>query len=191
MEAEEDRNKLVDNFQYFSYIPDSLNMSQMWKLMKKLWPKVGISLPTAKRNHKGKIVSGARELKTLLAKEYKERLRTRPVRPDLKQMKSRKQRIFKIKMKLAESRTSPDWTMSDLDDALARLKNNKSRDNDGFIKEIFKKNVIGLDLKKSLLTMLNRLKKAKLIAKFMNFSNITTVPKKGPRTKGGFSGSLL
>ena len=64
-------------------------------------------------------------------------------------MKSRKQRIFKIKMKLAESRTSPDWTISDLDDALARLKNNKNRDNDGFINEIFKKNVIGLDLKKS------------------------------------------
>ena len=90
LEALENRNKLFENFQCFSDNPDNLNVSQMWKLLKKLWPKVGKSLPTAKRNHKGKIVSGARELKVLLAKEYRERLRTRPVRPDLKQIKIRK-----------------------------------------------------------------------------------------------------
>ena len=61
-------------------------MSGMLKLMKKLWPKHGNNLITAKKNHKGKLVSGAREIKTLLAKEYRERLRSRPVRPDLKLM---------------------------------------------------------------------------------------------------------
>ena len=181
LEAEDNRNKLVEKFQYFSDNPENLNMSQMWKLLKKIWPKVGISLPTAKRNHMGKIVSGARELKILLAKEYKERLRTRPVRPDLKQLKVRKNRIFQIKMRLAEGRKSPDWTMLDLENALARLKNNKSRDYDGLINEIFKKTVIGEDLKRSLLIMCNSLKKKKLIAQFMNNSNITTVHKKGPK----------
>ena len=102
LEAEDNRNKLFENFQYFNDNPESINMSQMWKLMKKIWPKVGISLPTAKRNHMGKIVSGAKELKILLAKEYKERLRSRPVRPDMKKMKIRKQKIFKLKMRLAE-----------------------------------------------------------------------------------------
>ena len=76
-EAEDNRNKLVENFQYFSENPDKINMSQMWKLLKKLWPKTGISLPTSKKNHKGKSVSGAEELKILMAKEYKQRLRTR------------------------------------------------------------------------------------------------------------------
>ena len=181
LEAEDNRNKLFENFQYFNDNPESINMSQMWKLMKKIWPKVGISLPTAKRNHMGKIVSGAKELKILLAKEYKERLRSRPVRPDMKKMKIRKQKIFKLKMRLAESRRSPDWTMKNLDDALARLKNNKSRDNDGLINEIFKNGIIGQDLKRSLLMMFNKMKKEHLIHKFMNVSNITTVPKSGSR----------
>ena len=41
------------------------------------------------------------------------------------------------------------------------------------------KNVIGKDLKKSLLIMFNKLRKEKLTPQFMNFANITTVPKKG------------
>ena len=100
-------------------------MSHMWKLLKKLWPKTGNSLPTAKKNHRGKIVSGPKELKILMAKEYKQRLRNRPVRPDLKQMKLRKNRIFQLKLKLAESKKNPEWTMADLNKVLSRLKNNK------------------------------------------------------------------
>ena len=42
--------------------------------------------PTAKKNHKGKLITGPSELKKLLAKEYKERLRSRPARPDMKEM---------------------------------------------------------------------------------------------------------
>ena len=149
--------------------------------MKKLWPKNGNALPIAKRNHLGKIVSGGREIKTLLAKEYKERLRSRPARPDMKSMKKRKKQIFQLKMHLAESKESPEWTMKDIDEALKNLKNNKSRDYEGLINELFKKEVIGDDLKKSMLQMYNGLKKKKMIAMFMNFANITTVPKKGSR----------
>ena len=93
----------------------------------------------------------------------------------------KKVKPFKMKMKLAQAKSSPDWTMSDLDKALANLKNNKSRDAEGYINEIFKSGVIGTDLKKSLIVMLNRLKRAKLIATFMNYTNVTTVPKKGSR----------
>ena len=133
MEAEDNRNKLLENFKFFSDNPESINMSKMWKLLKKISPKVGKSLPTAKKNHRGRIISGARGLKTLLAKEYKERLRTRPFRPDLGTMKWRKKHIFELKMKLAQCKNSPDWTMMDLDNALAKLKNNKSRDYEGYV----------------------------------------------------------
>ena len=96
-------------------------------------------------------------------------------------MRKRKNRIFKLKMSLAERRESLDWNMKDLDRALSKLKNNKCRDYEGYINEIFKKGVIGIDLKKSLLVLFNKLKKQKMIPKFMNFANITTVPKKGSR----------
>ena len=53
-----------------------------------------------------------------------------------------------MKMKLAEAHPSSEWTMCDLERALENLKNNKSRDSEGLINEIFKKDVIGKDLKK-------------------------------------------
>ena len=84
-------------------------------------------------------------------------------------------------MKLAERKSSPDWTMADLERALKNLKNGKSRDFEGYINEIFKMDVIGSDLKKSLLLMLNKLKKKKMIPVFLNFTNVTTVHKKGSR----------
>ena len=115
MEADENRKKLIDNFQQFSDNPENVNVLKMWKLLKKLWPKNCNSSPTAKMNHQGKIVSSPKELKILLAKEYRERLRFRPVRPDLRSMKIRKKRIFKLKLKLAEGVKSPDWTIKDLD----------------------------------------------------------------------------
>ena len=181
IEAEENRNKIVSNFKVYSENPESINMQQMWKIMKKLWPKNGTSLPVAKKNHRGKIVSGAKDIKNLLAREYKDRLRSRPVRPDLVGMKRRRKRIFLMKMKIAQKKQSPDWTMCDLDLALSNLKCNKSRDPDGYINEIFKHDVIGKDMKKSLLTMMNQLKRKQLIAKVMNVVNVTTVPKKGSR----------
>ena len=180
-EAEANRDLIIKNFKQFSENPENVNLQQMWKLMKTLWPKATSILPTAKRNHRGKVVTGPKEIKKLLSKEYKDRLRSRPFRPDLRYMKSRKNTIFKMKMKLAESRKSPEWTMKDLEKALADLKNNKSRDFEGFINEIFKANVIGENMKRSLLTMLNKCKWHKLIPIYMNFTNITTVPKRGSR----------
>ena len=61
--------------------------------------------------------------------------------------------------------------------------NNKSRDPDRFITEIFKAKVIGNNLKDSLLLMFNRMKKENFIPKFMNKTYITTIPKKGSRLK--------
>ena len=103
------------------------------------------------------------------------------MRPDLVALKKRRKKIFTMKMKLAQRRNSPDWTMDDLDLALSNLKNNKSRDPEGYANEMFKHNIIGKDMKKSLLVMMNKLKRQRLIPKLMNFANVTTVHKKGSR----------
>ena len=84
-------------------------------------------------------------------------------------------------MKSAENNKSQPWTNCDLEKALKDLKRNKSRDSEGLINEIFKSEVIGSNLKSSLLLMFNNLKKENVIADFMNYANITTVPKKGPK----------
>ena len=179
--AEESRNIIVNNFKQLSDSCENVNLQQVWKQLKSLWPKNQSQLPSALRNHRGKIVSSAKDIKNVLFKEYKERLRKRPIRPDLKALYARKKTIFKMKMKLARSRKSVPWLMSDLEKALSDLKNNKSRDCEGFINEIFKLNVIGDNLKKSLLIMFNKLKAKQIIPKYYNYANITTVPKKGSK----------
>ena len=181
IEASNNREKIMKNFQFYSQNPENIQMQKMWKILKNICPKLKPTLPTAKRNHKGKIVSGKYELKNLLAQEYKNRLRTRPMRKDYKSIKIRRKKIFEMKMMLAKSRKSPPWTMQQLETALGDLKRNKSRDYEGYINEIFKKDVIGSNLKASLLKMLNSLKKETLIPQFLNCVNITTVPKKGSR----------
>ena len=97
LESEQIRNDIMKKFQLFSRHPENINLTSMWKLLKKVSPKIKPLLPTAKRNNKGNIVSGPQELKKLLAKEYKNRLRTRPVRPDLMEMRTRKQLLFRKK----------------------------------------------------------------------------------------------
>ena len=182
-EAELKRNQIVKQFKSLSEDPENVNLNQVWKTLNRLCPRVGGTPPTAKKNHKGRIVSAPGELKKLLAKEYKERLRSRPSRPDLYGLSRRRRRIFRLKLKLAEENTTSSWTMDDLETALQDLKPNKSRDPEGLVNELFKKESIGEDLKLSLLLMFNRLKKEKMLAKFMNLANITTVPKRGSRIK--------
>ena len=180
-EAEINRNKIMQNFKSYSEDPENINLGQVWKTLNKLWPKFGVSVPSAKKDHMGKFVTAPSKLKKLLAKEYKGRLRTRPVRPDLGSLEQRRRRILKMKLKLAASRSSSPWSMADLEAALKDLKNNKSRDPEGLLNELFKKNVIGDDLKQSLLTMLNSLRSEQLIPISLNYVNVTTVPKKGSR----------
>ena len=73
-------------------------------------------------------------------------------------MKMSKEKNFKLKMRLAKRNVSSEWTMDQLDAALDNLKRNKSRDSEGLINEIFKRDLIGINLKKSLLIMLKKLK---------------------------------
>ena len=40
IEAEENRSKILKNFKYFSDNPEKINMSEMWKILKKIWPNM-------------------------------------------------------------------------------------------------------------------------------------------------------
>ena len=103
------------------------------------------------------------------------------MRDDVEDVGIRKKNIFELKMKLSNLKQCKPWSEKYLEVALRDLKNNKSRDFKGYANEIFKNGIIGTDLKKSLLIMFNSLKKENIIPKFMNYANVTTVPKSGSR----------
>ena len=182
MQAEDNYLLIMKNFKRFSDNPENINLQEIWKILKTIGPKHGSTLPIAKKDHKGVLISDPKEIKKLLAKEYRQRLRSRPLRPDLIDLKQRRKYIFKMQMKLAEGTSSKPWILKDLNNALRDLKNKKSRDHAGYVNEIFKHGVIGTNLKQSLLLMFNKLKLNKLIPSFMQFANITTVPKRGSLT---------
>ena len=137
-EAKEVYEKIAKQFKEYSDDPEKINRNKMWKSFKRLWSKNDGSAPVAKKDHMGKIVSSQKDIKNLLLREYTNRLRSRPVREDLKSFKCRRQKIFEMKLSLSGDQISSDWTINDLEKALASLKNNKSRDPKGFSNELFK-----------------------------------------------------
>ena len=90
IEAEINRNRIMKYFKSYSENPESINLNQVWKTMKKLCPKNQTKIPIAKKNWRGNIISEPNKLKELLVQEYKFRLRARPARPDFKNLENRK-----------------------------------------------------------------------------------------------------
>ena len=177
--AEINREILKKHFNQFSRDPENINMTEMWKTLKKIFPKNKNSVPVAKKDYRGKLITDPKQIRILLAQEYKQRLRNRPSRPDFVKQKRNKIDIFDLQMKIAERKSNFPWKMNNLDLALKQLKNNKARDHAGYLNEIFKSGVIGENLKLSLLQLCNNIRSSGKIPKFMKYANITTVPKKG------------
>ena len=74
--------------------------------------------------------------------------------------------MISLKLKKAEENKSKLWSMKELEKALKDLKRNKSRDSERLVNEIFKNDVIGTNLEKSLLVMFNSLKQKSMICEF-------------------------
>ena len=87
----------------------------MWKLKKTIWPNKKDSLPTAKLNNQGHMVTNPEELKDLYLNEFKERLRKRPSHPDFIEIHKMKDVIFLHNMDKAKASVTSDWTMKDLE----------------------------------------------------------------------------
>ena len=129
------------------------------------------------KNRLNIFISDSKDIKILLAKEYRERLRDRPLRPDLQNIKQRRKLIFQTRLNQAIKNKSPDWNISEINFVLSNLKNNISRDHEGFLNELFK--FSGEDIKHSFIQMFNRLKDEQKIPLYMLFALITTIPKRG------------
>ena len=71
-------------FKKFCNASASFPVHEMWKFKNKLWPKKTTALPVAKRNIKGRLVRTPKELMNTILLEYKDRLRPRCTRSDLK-----------------------------------------------------------------------------------------------------------
>ena len=145
------------------------------RIKENIFPKIKPPLPVAKKNLKKQLITNPEDLKDLFVDTFKYRLRHRPVQPGYEELLELQEELFNLRLKLAKEERSPDWTMNDLNMALRNLKSGKCRDQVGLVREIFQKDIIGDDLKKSMLMMYNKIKKTGIIPTFMRCVNISAV----------------
>ena len=171
----------AQKFQKFCDKNSSLPMQQVWKLKRIVWPKKKPTLPMAKRNHKGRLMSAPNDIKRALAKEFSNRWRRRPSRPGFEKINAMKNKVFNLKLETAAKTKSEPFSNAELDIAIKGMNRGRARDPEGLISEIFP--TMGSDLKISLLQMFNELKHCGNIPAFMRKANITPIPKNNKMSK--------
>ena len=174
---EQNRKKVTENFKSMKGSDDELSHQGIWKIKQKYFPKIKPSLPAGKKNIKKQLITNPEELKELYLQTFKFRLRQRPAQPGFESLLDDQKELFKLRLELAKEEKTPPWTMADLEDALKELKNGKCRDPEGLIREVFKTDVIGDDLKNSLLILLNRIKVTREFPAFMQLADICAIYK--------------
>ena len=102
----------------------SINMTEIWKMKKKLCPSKPSSLTQAKIYHQGKLVSFCRDVKLALLKEYKERLKSRPKHPMIKKLY--KSKTLNYKLVIAKGNKSKPISLTELDFVLSKTKRGKA-----------------------------------------------------------------
>ena len=156
---------------------NGLERQKFWKVLKNKFPKNLHAVPVGKNDRDGKIVTEHEELKHLYLKTYVQRLRNRPIKEELADLKVIKEDLFESRLKIASERKTEPWTMVQLNSALKLLKKNKARDPNGWANELFKDGVAGQQFKLSLLRLFNIMKGKNEIPDFVRLADVATIYK--------------
>ena len=108
---------------------------------------------------------------------FKFRLRHRQAKPGYEELLSKQEELFGLRLELAKLKKTQKWQMKDLEEALRSLKTGKCRDPDGIIRDIFKEESIGENLKNSMLILYNKIKETGKLSVFMRLVNISAIYK--------------
>ena len=123
----------------------------------------------------GNLICDRTGLKNLYVNVYKERLRHRPIQTEYQSLKTHKEILFELRLKVAKTRKSEDWCIKDLKEVFKNLKTKKAADPVGLINELFKPGVAGYDLVQSTLMLCNMMKNECRIPSFVEVANVTSI----------------
>ena len=174
--AEENGEKMVKHIEKLSLGADGVNRINMWKLKQQIFPK-NKDCPTAKKNSDGVLVTRPEDLKELYVQTYQQRLKHRTIKPGLEYLEFLKKLLFQLRLYLSKQSKSEPWTEDQLWTVLKSLKGGKSADALGYSNELFKPNIIGGDLFKSILAIANRSKAETEIPRPFRLTAITSIYK--------------
>ena len=172
---EENRNKILRQIDELDDGKSKLSNLKFWKLRSQICPKIQKSVPVAKFDENGQLLTNIEELKKLEMRFYQNRLRNRDILPEYESLRIFKEYLFEIRFKLSKMRISSNWQIEDITKAARSLKNKKARDASGFVFELFKEGCAGDDLMNSLMIMMNSIKNECLIPDFVRLTSITSI----------------
>ena len=158
------------------------NSGKLWNLKKHLFPRHR-DPPTAMMDEEGKLLTSSEEINELaLRKLGFERLKNRPMKKGLEEMKEKKEKLCEENLKKAQKNKTPDWSEEEVKEVLKNLKKNVSRDPLGYANEIFHPKVAGDDLTKAITKLVNLIKKKQIFPRCLELCNISSIWKrKGKR----------
>ena len=164
--------------------------------MRKAYPKKVKPLPTGVENIEGKLITNVKEKKNVILDHFHHRIRRRSTKEEVKEVQEKHKKIFEQRLEMSKQIKSEPFNMNELDASLKLLKTGKSRDPENLINDIFKNNVIGSDLKQSMLMMFNKMKDQTVIPESLRTATITMLHKKDSKLdlnnwRGIFVSSVL
>ena len=143
-------NKIIGDF-------ESEPNPNMWRELRKAYPKVVRTLPSGVRDIKGKVITNPSEKKKVTIEHFKHRMRKRQYIKNVVEVANLNEELFKERLKSSKENVSPPFNKEELDKVLKSLKTGKCKDPNNYIFELFKDGVIGDDLRESLLLMMNKM----------------------------------
>ena len=178
--AESNFMKLKEELQKLDPNNKGIDSKQLWKLKKKLCPKVR-DPPSAMMDKSGNLLTSDKALQKRAIEVYAERLEGNVIMSPLKNLEDDVNTLCEIRVKISKSKTTDPWSLEDLKEVLKQLKPDKSRDPDGYINEIFKESTAGSDLILGILKIMNMIKKQQKYPKILEKCNISSIHKKKSR----------
>ena len=121
---------------------------------------------TVKVDTYGNLISGVTALKHLYLKTYVSRLEHRKIDERYSEIRKLKEELWSLRYDQLKNFPGKQWTVTEVISATKKLKNNKSRDPNGLISEVFKPGIAGKSLQIALVDLMNL-----ILSTFINLGN--------------------
>ena len=158
-----------------------INVIGLWKSTNKVFLRNSTQVPIAFKDKQGNLLTGHESINQYALQSIVERLRKRPIHPELTKLGRLKTKLTQLRLKMCKQKKTPKWTMRQLDKAIKSMKTKKCRDSYGMVNELFKPGIAGHDFKLSILSLMNETKKRLEIPYLMQNVNVALIPKPGKR----------
>ena len=155
-----------------------VNSGRLWDLKRQMFPKCRDPLTAMKDPLSGNILTTNEKINEAAVNVFSERLKNRPIKNTLQQIKEAKERLCKNILEVSKRNKTPDWNMKELEVVLKNLKKEKSRDPMGHANEIFRPEVAGTDFKKAILKLMNKIKETQIFPETLKMCNISSIWKR-------------